>query len=49
MDRIIQHKNKINHKIHYYDQMIKMIVKLGINKGDTNYESSPKFTDINNC
>ena len=32
MDQISEHINPSNHKMHYYDQMINMIVKLGSNK-----------------
>ena len=36
MAQISEHANYSNHKIHYYDQMIKMIVNLGIKNCEDN-------------
>ena len=44
MDRITQQINSINHKIHSYDQMRKIIVNLGSIKGN----SSPKLSHLYN-
>ena len=46
MDQIIKRINYINHKIHYYDQMRKIIVNLGSNNGDKNDDSYTKITHI---
>ena len=48
MYKISQHINYSNQKIHYYDQIRKMIVNLGSNKGDKNDDSSPKLTHLHN-
>ena len=45
MDQISQHKNTTNKKMYYYDRMSKMIVNLGIKKGNRNTDSSAKSTD----
>ena len=46
MDQIIQHTNST--KKYYHDQMSKMIVILGMNKCDINYDSYTKLTHQQN-
>ena len=48
MAQTSQPSNLTNHKIHYCDQMIKMIVNLGSKKGDKNDDSSLKLTNLHN-
>ena len=44
MAQIREHINSKNHNFHPYNQIKKMIVNLGINEGDNNYNSSSQFS-----
>ena len=46
MDQISHNTNFNNPRIHSYDEMSKIIVKLDSKNGDRNYEYSPKITDL---
>ena len=46
MDHISEHINYSNHKIHSYDQMIKMIVNLGSKKLENNDTSTCQLTSL---
>ena len=48
MNQVSQHINYINHKIHYFDQTINLIVDLGNKKESSNDHSYPKLTDLQN-
>ena len=48
MDQISQKFHSSNHKTHSYDQMRKMIVNLGIKKGNKNDNSSIKINNLQN-
>ena len=48
MAQISEHINYTNHNIHFYGQMEKMIVNLGIWEGENNNSSSPQLSRIQN-
>ena len=43
-----EHINSLNHKIHSYDQIIKMIVNLGNNKCENNNNSTFQLSSLQN-
>ena len=48
LKQLIQHINSTNHNIHYFDQIIKVDVNLGDNKGVSNYDSYSELIDLQN-
>ena len=48
MSQISENINSSNHKIHYCDQIIEMVVNLGSKKGQNNYISSLQITRLQN-
>ena len=46
MAQISEHINYSNHKIHWYDQMSKMIVNLGNNKCEDNTNSAYQLISL---
>ena len=48
MSHISEHINSSNHKIHSYDQMIKIIVNLGTNKFEDKNNSTCQLNHLHN-
>ena len=48
MYHISEHINSSNHKINYYEQTSKTIVKLGSNKRENNNTSTCQLTQLHN-